>query len=72
MSTEICSLQPGVDRLVLSALMEIDRAGETVAQEFCRGRHPRLERMTYTDVQRCWTAMRGSASVTRRWLNASS
>ncbi|MGD0580778.1 MAG: VacB/RNase II family 3'-5' exoribonuclease, partial [Bryobacteraceae bacterium] len=51
LSTEICSLKPGVDRLVLSALLEIDRAGETVAQEFCRGVIRSAERMTYTNVQ---------------------
>jgi ribonuclease R len=51
LSTEICSLKPGVDRLVLSALVEIDRAGETVAQEFCRGVIRSAERMTYTNLQ---------------------
>jgi len=51
LSTEICSLKPGVDRLVISALVEIDRAGETVAQEFCRGVIRSAERMTYTNLQ---------------------
>ena len=50
LSTEICSLKPGVDRLVLSALMEIDHRGDVVSQEFTRGAIRSVERMTYTDV----------------------
>jgi ribonuclease R len=50
LSTEACSLQPQVDRLVMSALLEIDRAGDVVAQDFCRGVIRSAERMTYTDV----------------------
>lgn len=50
LSTEICSLKPHVDRLVLSALLEIDRQGDVVRQEFCRGVIRSVERMTYTNV----------------------
>ncbi len=50
LSTNICSLNPHADRLVLSALLEIDRQGETVAQEFTPGVIRSAERMTYTDV----------------------
>jgi ribonuclease R len=50
LSTNICSLNPQVDRLVLSALLEIDARGETVAQEFTAGLIRSAERMTYTDV----------------------
>jgi ribonuclease R len=50
LSTEICSLKPGVDRLVLSVLLEIDHRGDIIAQEFCRGVIRSVERMTYTDV----------------------
>ena len=50
LSTEICSLKPGVDRLVLSVLLEIDHRGDIVAQEFSRGVIRSVERMTYTDV----------------------
>jgi len=50
LSTNICSLRPQVDRLVLSALLEIDARGETVAQEFTTGVIRSVERMTYTDV----------------------
>ena len=50
LSTNICSLNPQVDRLVLSALLEIDHQGEPVAQEFTAGVIRSVERMTYTDV----------------------
>ncbi len=50
LSTNICSLNPHVDRLVLSALMEIDGQGEIVAQEFMTGVIRSAERMTYTNV----------------------
>jgi ribonuclease R len=50
LSTEICSLKPGVDRLVLSALLEIDRQGRVVEQAFRRGVIRSVERMTYTGV----------------------
>src|SRR5439155_451281 len=49
-STNICSLNPQVDRLVLSALMEFDHAGDMVAQRFVRGVIRSAERMTYTGV----------------------
>jgi ribonuclease R len=52
LSTDICSLRPHEDRLVLSALLEIDRSGEVVAQDFTRGIIRSVERMTYTDVFR--------------------
>ena len=50
LSTNICSLNPQVDRLVLSALLEIDHQGEPVAQEFTAGVIRSAERMTYTNV----------------------
>ncbi|MBZ5609603.1 MAG: VacB/RNase II family 3'-5' exoribonuclease [Acidobacteriia bacterium] len=50
LSTEICSLKPGVDRLVLSVLLEIDHRGDVVSQRFARGVIRSVERMTYTDV----------------------
>ena len=51
LSTETCSLKPQVDRLVMSALLEIDHQGEVVSQEFCRGVIRSAERMTYAAVQ---------------------
>jgi len=50
LSTEICSLKPAVDRLVLSVLLELDHRGDVVAQRFCRGVIRSAERMTYTNV----------------------
>ncbi|HKW98916.1 MAG TPA: VacB/RNase II family 3'-5' exoribonuclease [Bryobacteraceae bacterium] len=50
LSTNICSLNPHVDRLVFSALMEFDHQGDMVAQRFVRGVISSAERMTYTDV----------------------
>ena len=50
LSTNICSLKPQVDRLVLSALIEFDRQGDPVSYEFCRGVIRSAERMTYTNV----------------------
>lgn len=50
LSTEICSLKPESDRLVLSALLEIDHRGDVVSQQFERGVIRSAARMTYTDV----------------------
>jgi ribonuclease R len=50
LSTNICSLVPQQDRLVLSALLEIDHQGAVVAQEFTPGLIRSVERMTYTNV----------------------
>ncbi len=50
LSTDICSLKPNVDRLVLSALLEIDHRGDVVSQEFVRGVIRSAHRMTYTKV----------------------
>jgi len=50
LSTQLCSLNPGVDRLVFSVLLEIDHSGETVSQRFVKGVIRSRERMTYTNV----------------------
>jgi ribonuclease R len=50
LSTDQCSLRPQEDRLVLSALLEIDSQGDVVSQEFTRGVIRSAERMTYTAV----------------------
>ena len=52
LSTDICSLRPNEDRLVVSALLEIDRRGDVVAQRFTRGVIRSAERMTYTSVHK--------------------
>jgi ribonuclease R len=50
LSTDICSLRPQVDRLVLSCVMEIDHHGEIVNYDLSEGIIRSAERMTYTDV----------------------
>jgi ribonuclease R len=50
LSTGLCSLNPHVDRLVQSCLMEIDRHGRVVRHEFHDGVINSDERMTYTAV----------------------
>ncbi len=50
LSTNICSLMPKADRLVMSALLEFDHQGDLVGQEFLRGVIRSVERMTYTNV----------------------
>jgi ribonuclease R len=50
LSTDICSLKPQVDRLVLSALLEFDHQGDLISQDFMRGVIRSAERMTYTNV----------------------
>jgi ribonuclease R len=50
LATGICSLNPGVDRLVHSCLMEVDRHGDVVRYEFHDGVIRSDARMTYTAV----------------------
>ncbi len=50
LSTDICSLRPNEERLVMSALLELDHQGQILSQEFCRGVIRSRERMTYTNV----------------------
>jgi ribonuclease R len=50
LSTDICSLRPQVDRLVLSCTMEIDHQGEIAAYELNEGVIRSANRMTYTAV----------------------
>jgi ribonuclease R len=50
LSSGICSLKPGVDRLVLSALMEIDAKGKIISKRFVEGVMRSRERMTYSSV----------------------
>jgi ribonuclease R len=50
LSTDICSLRPRVDRLVMSCVMEIDHRGEIVGYDLSEGIICSSERMTYTAV----------------------
>jgi ribonuclease R len=55
LATGLCSLNPNVDRLVQSCLMEIDRRGTIVRYELHDGVIHSNERMTYTDVNNILT-----------------
>jgi ribonuclease R len=50
LSTDICSLRPDVERLVLSCIMEIEPNGEVAYYELAEGVIRSAQRMTYTDV----------------------
>jgi ribonuclease R len=50
LATGLCSLNPQLDRLVQSCLMEVDRNGQVVRYELHDGIIKTAERMTYTDV----------------------
>ena len=50
LSTDICSLRPGEDRLVLSCLMQLDADGRIESWEICEGVIRSAARMTYTKV----------------------
>jgi ribonuclease R len=51
LSSGMCSLRPDEDRLVLSCIAEIDRAGEVAEFQLCEGIIRSARRMTYTQVQ---------------------
>jgi ribonuclease R len=64
LSTDICSLRPQVDRLVLSCIMQIDHRGEIVGYELCEGIIRSAHRMTYTDVN---AILEGDAPLRKRY-----
>jgi ribonuclease R len=64
LSTDICSLRPKLDRLVLSCVMEIDHRGEIASYEITEGVIRSTERMTYTDVH---AILDGDASLRTRY-----
>jgi len=66
LSTDICSLRPHVDRMVMSCVMEIDHRGEIVGYEVCEGVIRSGERMTYTDVN---AILEGDAGTRKRYAN---
>ncbi|MDR3752664.1 MAG: VacB/RNase II family 3'-5' exoribonuclease [Terracidiphilus sp.] len=50
LSTDICSLRPHEDRLVLSCIMQLDAAGRIESYEIVEGVIRSAARMTYTEV----------------------
>ena len=64
LSTDICSLRPQVDRLVMSCVMEIDHHGEILNYALSEGMVRSAERMTYTDVN---LVLQGDAGARERY-----
>ena len=64
LSNGICSLNPKVDRLVMSVVMELDEAAKLVRTEFFQGVIRSAERMTYTNVNK---VIEGDAEMTARY-----
>jgi ribonuclease R len=64
LSTDICSLRPEVDRLVLSCIMEIDHQGEVAYYELSEGIIRSAQRMTYTDVN---AAIEGNQPLRKKY-----
>jgi ribonuclease R len=65
LSTDICSLRPHLDRLVLSCGMQIDPRGEIVGYELSEGVIRSAERMTYTAVN---AVIEGDAVARERYV----
>src|SRR5437016_5983400 len=66
LSTDICSLRPHQDRLVMSCVMEIDHQGEVIGYEISEGVIRSAERMTYTDVNLC---LEGDLGARKRYAH---
>jgi ribonuclease R len=66
LSTDICSLRPQVERLVLSCVMEMDHRGEIVSYELNEGVIRSVERMTYTAVN---AVLEGDAAARERYAS---
>src|SRR6185437_3135684 len=66
LSNGICSLNPKVDRLVMSAIMEMDVAGNMVAADFTPGVIRSAERMTYTNVHK---VLEGEPEMLKRYAS---
>jgi len=64
LSNGICSLNPHADRLVMSAIMEIDGAGRLCGAQLAPGIIHSAERMTYTAVQ---AVLDGDETARRRY-----
>ncbi len=62
LSNDLCSLKPQVDRLTMSALMELDSTGRVVDYRVAPSIIHSRERMTYTDVNNIITKPDGEAA----------
>ena len=66
LSTDICSLRPHLDRLVLSCVMQIDPQGEILGYELSEGVIRSAERMTYTAVN---DVLEGDVAARQRYAS---
>jgi ribonuclease R len=64
LSNGICSLNPKVDRLVMSVIMEMDATGKMLHSDFTPGVIRSVERMTYTNV---YGVLEGDPELTERY-----
>jgi ribonuclease R len=64
LSTDICSLRPGEDRLVLSCIVQLDATGRMESYEMVEGVIRSAARMTYAEVQ---AIIEGDAEVRARY-----
>ncbi len=66
LSNGICSLNPHVERLVMSVVMEMDASGKMISADFAPGVIRSAERMTYTNVNK---ALEGDPEMTQRYAH---
>jgi ribonuclease R len=66
LSTDICSLRPGEDRLVLSCIMQLSPEGRIESYEIVEGVIRSAARMTYTDVHAIISGGTGDGDVDAR------
>ena len=64
LSNDICSLNPQVDRLVMSVVMDFDESGAPLDARFTAGVICSAERMTYTNVNK---VLEGDPEMTARY-----
>jgi ribonuclease R len=66
LSTDLCSLRPQVDRMVLSCVLEIDHQGDVLGFTLNQGIIRSAERMTYTNVN---SILEGDPRLRERYHN---
>ncbi len=64
LSTDICSLRPGEDRLALSCILQLDADGRIESYEIVEGVIRSAARMTYTEIS---AILEGDAEVRARY-----
>ena len=64
LSTDVCSLRPDEDRLVLSCILQLGSQAEVLSAEICEGVIRSARRMTYTDVH---AILDGDAAMRERY-----